>query len=258
MPETDTRIIAIGAEQPLQQLAEELLVDLYKENVPIELPGDYWFLHFSGDRLCLSHSSKEHLQNIHADLSLNGHRFSSQKKLAHELLIKAIGGVAGSSLRIVDATAGLGTDALLMAAAGHELTMVEQSPVLAALLEQALALDSLELDSVPKLTLCKGDAVQRLPELADQICPHIVYLDPMFPTHGKSSLARKQLQALKELLPVVPARGEALLLETALQAASHRVVVKRPMRAHPLPGPKPGFSYKGKLVRYDCYAIAKL
>lgn len=253
MPETHTRIIAIGAESPLQQLADELSIDLYEAQQQVDIAADYWVLHFSEQRLCLSHSSKQHLRNIHADLSANSHRFSNQKKLAHELLIKAIGGLAPSSLRIVDATAGMGTDALLMAAAGHQLTMIEQSPVLAALLEQALT-----LDTVAQLTLCKGDALQRLPELAAENRPHIVYLDPMFPSHGKSSLARKQLQALKELLPEVPEQGEAQLLETALRAASHRVVVKRPLRAPPLPGPKPGFAYKGKLVRYDCYAIAKL
>lgn len=253
MPETDTRIIAIGAEPHLRRFADELSIELYARQEQVDIPGDHWILHFADRRLCLSHSSKEHLRNIHADLSANSHRFSNRKKLAHELLVKAIGGVAAPARRIVDATAGLGTDALLMAAAGHQLLMIEQSPVLAALLEQALALDSVE-----GIKLCKGDAIRKLPELAAENRPHIVYLDPMFPSHGKSSLARKQLQALKELLPDVSDQDEAQLLETALQVASHRVVVKRPMRAQPLPGPKPGFAYKGKLVRYDCYAIAKL
>ncbi|MEM8500490.1 MAG: class I SAM-dependent methyltransferase [Pseudomonadota bacterium] len=253
MPEFDTRIIAIGSEPSLRRLANQLSIDLYVRQDQVDLLYDHWILHFSEQRLCLSHSSKEYLGNIHADLSANSHRFSSQKKLAHELLIKAIGGVAEPLRRIVDATAGLGTDSLLMAAAGHELLMIEQSPVLAALLEQALT-----LNSVLKLSLCKGDAVQVLPELATENRPHIVYLDPMFPTHGKSSLARKPLQALKELLPSVSEQAEASLLETALQVASHRVVVKRPMRAQPLPGPKPGFSYTGKLIRYDCYGIARL
>lgn len=253
MTKSDTSIIAIGAEQSLQQIATELSIDHYLEQNQVNVLDDYWFLHFAERRLCLSHSAKKHLRNIHADLSATSDRFSSQKKLAHELLIKAIGGMAAPSRRIVDATAGLGTDALLMAAAGHQLTMIEQSPVLTALLEQAL-----QLDSAPGLSLCKGNAVQRLPELSAANRPHIVYLDPMFPSHGKSSLARKQLQALKELLEDVAEQDEAHLLKVALQVASHRVVVKRPIRAQPLPGPKPGFAYKGKLVRYDCYAIAKL
>ncbi len=253
MPETHTRIIAIGTEAPLRRLADKLSIDHITPRERLDLAGDYWVLHFSADRLCLSHSGKAHLSHIHADLSAHGHRFSSQKKLAHELLVKAIGGLASPVRRIVDATAGMGTDALLMAAAGHQVTMIEQSAVLAELLENALL-----LDPVPGLALCKGDALHHLPAFASAGRPHIVYLDPMFPSHGKSSLARKQLQALKELLPAVSEEGEARLLDVALQTASHRVVVKRPLRAEPLPGPKPGFAYKGKLVRYDCYAIAKL
>lgn len=253
MQESDTHILAIGSEPSLRRLANKLSIPQYAGQEQVDIANAYWILHFSEQRLSLSHSSKEHLGNIHADLSASRHRFFNKKKLAHELLIKAIGGVAEPVRRIVDATAGLGTDSVLMAAAGHELTMIEQSPVLAALLEQALT-----LDAVANLTLRSGDALQRLPELAGENPPHIVYLDPMFPSHGKSSLARKQLQALKELLPTVSEQAEAQLLETALQVASHRVVVKRPMRAQPLPGPKPGFAYKGKLVRYDCYAIARL
>ena len=40
--------------------------------------------------------------------------------------------------RAVDATAGLGEDSLLLAAAGFEVTLCEADPVIAVLLEDAL------------------------------------------------------------------------------------------------------------------------
>lgn len=50
----------------------------------------------------------------------------------------------------------------------------------------------------------------------------------------------------------------AALLEAALQAATARVVVKRPRKAPVIEGPKPSYVLEGKSSRYDIYALAKV
>ena len=59
--------------------------------------------------------------------------------LNHELLVKAarLRGAQGP-LSAVDATAGLGEDAFLLAAAGFQVWLYERNPVIAALLQDAL------------------------------------------------------------------------------------------------------------------------
>jgi 16S rRNA (guanine1516-N2)-methyltransferase len=43
------------------------------------------------------------------------------------------------------------------------------------------------------------------------------------------------------------------LLAAGLALASHRVVVKRPRKAPPIDGPKPGYVLEGKSSRFDIY-----
>ena len=51
--------------------------------------------------------------------------------LTHELLVKATKVKGRENLRVIDATAGMGEDSLLLAAAGCEVTLYEQDPVIA-------------------------------------------------------------------------------------------------------------------------------
>lgn len=217
-----------------QALSDELTVD--------------WSLTLCDGRLSLSHTRESELQNIRPEFSES--RRARPAALAHERLIRAIGGLAPEKLHIVDATAGLGGDALLMASAGHQVTLIERSAALAAMLQHAI--NGCDLD----FSLRHGESTNVLPKLIGQMRPDVIYLDPMFPVTGKRAKARKGLQALKELLP--PSDDEHRLLETALDAAHYRVVVKRPIKAEPLAGRAPGFSYRGKLVRFDCYGLRKL
>ena len=60
--------------------------------------------------------------------------------LNRELLVKAakVKADGGERPRAVDATAGLGDDSLLLAAAGFDVVLIERNPVIAALLQDAL------------------------------------------------------------------------------------------------------------------------
>lgn len=152
---------------------------------------------------------------------------------------------------IVDATAGYGQDALLLALMGFRVTAIERSPAVAALARDGLtrlaALTGTALAG--RLELVTGDAHLLLGAIAPR--PDAIYLDPMFPPkRRKSAAVKKEMRLLRELVgddaDAVP------LLEISRSIARDRVVVKRPDDAPPL-APEPSMSLTGKLVRYDVY-----
>lgn len=171
-------------------------------------------------------------------------------RLGRELLVRAAR-VRGVELpTAVDATAGLGEDSLLLAAAGFAVTMFEQDPVIAGLLRDALerAADEPQLaDVVARMTLVEGDSVAGLRELG--LSPDVVFLDPMFPERTKSAAVKKKFQLLHHLER--PCDNEAELLAAALAARPRKVVIKRPPKGPWLAGAKPSHSLAGKAVRYD-------
>ncbi len=154
---------------------------------------------------------------------------------------------------IVDATAGWGQDALAMFRMGYEVSCIERSPVVAALLQDGL--DRLaRLDWVQRLglsvpTLQTDNAINMLQSLA--FTPDCIYLDPIFPPKRKqSALTKKPLRILREL--VGDDDDKEQLFAAALQYCGKRVVVKSPDYAEPLGG-KPSASFQSKLIRYDVY-----
>ena len=60
-------------------------------------------------------------------------------RLSHELLVRAARVKGVDQPRAIDATAGFGEDALLLAAAGFHVQLFEHDPVIAALLADGLA-----------------------------------------------------------------------------------------------------------------------
>lgn len=177
--------------------------------------------------------------------------------LSRELLVRAarIKGAHGP-LTAVDATAGLGEDALLLAAAGFEVQLFERNPVIAALLQDALARAAHQpelADTVARMHLTESDSIDYLTALDE--APDIVLLDPMFPEKRKSAAVKKKLQLLQRLES--PCDDEAALLDAALAAKPHKIIVKRPVKGPFLAGRTPSYSLSGKAVRYDCYALAR-
>lgn len=170
-----------------------------------------------------------------------------------DLLVRAVG---RRTQRVVDATAGLGRDAIHLAWMGRRVVAIERDPVVAALLSDALdrAVRSGALEP-GAIELLMGEGVRALRALRPR--PEVVYLDPMFPAKRRSSaLARKEMRLLRLLVGQGEDADDAEeLFEAAREAATERVVVKRPDRAPPLV-PHPTVSYAGKLVRYDVYRTA--
>ncbi|HCU05915.1 MAG: hypothetical protein A2X77_00835 [Gammaproteobacteria bacterium GWE2_42_36] len=171
----------------------------------------------------------------------------------NELIVKAVG---QKNKFILDATAGFGYDAFLLASVGHQVTLIEQSPLVSALLEDALrrASHCAPLNEIAQRMhpIC-ANSLHHLNALMPESKPDVIYLDPMFPASKKTAKSKKEMQILQHLIGESEDSNLRLLFESALQHAKNRVVVKRPRIGHPLCHTIPAFSLCGKAIRFDIY-----
>lgn len=154
----------------------------------------------------------------------------------------------------VDATAGMGEDSIILAACGYEVTMFEQDPVIAALLRDAIRRAKKHPvlgEIVGRMHLIEGSSIELMPGLP--FVPDLIYLDPMFPARQKSGLINKKLQLIQKLERPCPEEKE--LLEAAVSLKPKKIVIKRPLKGAFLAGQEPGYSVKGKAIRYDCFVF---
>lgn len=186
--------------------------------------------------------------------------------LGRELLVRAakLKG-AGDHPLVIDATAGLGEDSLLLAAAGFRVVMFERNPTIHALLADALdrarAVPELA-ETVSRMQLLEGDSVPALQRIgeAGQIGerlagarPGIVLLDPMFPGKHNRAAAKKKLQLIQQLEE--PCNDEAELLDAAITANPRKIIVKRPAKGPHLADRKPSYTLTGKAIRFDIIVL---
>lgn len=173
-----------------------------------------------------------------------------------QLVARACGIGKGVMPSIVDATAGLGRDAFVLASLGAQVLLVERVGAIAALLEDGITRARHDPDVgeiLARMQLQHGDATTQLAELVKQAAfvPEVIHLDPMFPHRDKSALVKKEMRLFRALAGQDD--DAPRLLEAALDVASHRVVVKRPKGAPPIAGPKPHHEILEKNSRYDLY-----
>ena len=165
---------------------------------------------------------------------------------------------------LIDATAGLGHDSLLMAHLGAQVTLVERHPILFTLLEdshQRTQQDVFLSAVVARITLVFSDSADYLIEQAQQQnVVDVVYLDPMFPQRDQNQQAvKKQAQVKKQmqlLHMLLPEDGEMDLGDNLLalaQKVARRVVVKRPRLAVFLANTEPQHQWQGDACRFDAY-----
>ena len=207
--------------------------------------------------------TSEGLALVEGELSMRGDftRMLSRvnpNKVHQELLVKAakIKGTPTEELLAVDATAGLGEDSLLLAAAGFRVIMFERDETIAALLEDALAraaADPRLAGLVARMELRKEDSIAALN--SGKLAPDVVLLDPMFPARTKSASVKKKFQLIHGL--EAPCENEEALLAAAEAAGPRKIVIKRPPKGPHLAGRKPAYSLTGKAVRYDCLVYAR-
>ena len=187
-------------------------------------------------------------------------------RASSELVVKAI----GKTDRVIDLTAGLGRDSVMLAASGKigQVLMLERNSLVFHLLD----------DAISRLRVCNpvvGGRVQGLLNAdATQmknatalletlpIENRCIYLDPMYPIGavGRKSLVKKETQILHHLVAgdeECEKTNNAALFATAKFLATNRIVVKRPINASPLDlgAVLPSYSVKGKAQRFDVYTI---
>jgi 16S rRNA (guanine1516-N2)-methyltransferase len=169
-------------------------------------------------------------------------------------LAKAMGLRSGKTPLIVDATAGLGRDAFLLASLGAHVTLIERSDKMHALLEQGMKraerAGGVFREIVGRMTLLKGDAKDLLSELSGEA----VLIDPMHPTRSNSALVKLELRQVRDIVGMD--HDAADLVRVALKQSYKRVVLKWPAKADPLAGIPPcTHQIRGKTTRYDVFMV---
>ncbi|WP_303902674.1 class I SAM-dependent methyltransferase [Thiohalomonas denitrificans] len=222
-----------------------------------ETDGEPLKLYLTGERLELRQSGPRAPGPVFVDFvgGAVGHRrrFGGGRG---QPIAKAIGLKKGRTPSVIDATAGLGRDAFVLASLGCPVRLIERSAAVAALLEDGLRRARQDSEVGPiaeRMSLIRADASDYLRGLPAHECPDVVYLDPMYPGRRSRALVKKEMQLFHRLIGTDPnAQG---LLPAALECARERVVVKRPDYAPPLADRPATLAFETRRNRFDVYII---
>lgn len=181
-----------------------------------------------------------------------------------QMIAKAVGVKAGVYPKVLDATAGLGKDAFVLATLGCPVQLLERSPVVHAILADGLARarvhagynDPELMHILARMELVAADSQNYLAQISDDNRPDVIYLDPMFPERQKSADVKKEMAAFHHVVGKDEDADE--LLDKALAKANYRVVVKRPRKAPFIANRAPSYQLEGKSSRYDIYTLKKM
>lgn len=217
---------------------------------------------FDDDKLFLTRDSKTKIFVDFAE-GANAHRqkFGGGKNQA---IAKAVGlnkvDLSKSSLKVFDATAGMGKDAFVLASLGCEVTLVERQQPIYALLVDGFrrAKTSTHLPWFEeRMSLIHAPAQQALTQaISNKQDVDVVYLDPMFPHREKSAAVKKDMALFQTFVGTDDDADE--LLPSAITLAKKRVVVKRPDYAPFLNTQQPSTQIKTKKNRFDVYVNAAM
>lgn len=255
-PATRVMVTAVKGMMPA---AEQLAAELHLPFIADETahPEYEYALVLTPDYLGLQSTSEKKFAPFYIDFLGGKMRYrSDQAGLKKELLARALGMKPKDHPRIIDATAGLGRDSFILAKLGFTVTLLERSPVIFALLRDALsraAADSTMSEVTARMHLIQTDAVSWLAQLKDDQRPDIIYLDPMFPERDKTALVKKEMVILQNLLKNEP--DSLNLFDSAMTCSQKRVVVKRPRLAPALSEIAPSYTLTGKNSRFDIYLV---
>jgi 16S rRNA (guanine1516-N2)-methyltransferase len=221
----------IGVVCEAQALA--LLNEMLGEVEQICRPESGFYLAFEEDVLCLYRAGDAHGVSIE--------RGEIERRLSGPFMLGRACGLPGPGLRVLDAMGGLGVDALALARRGAHVHVVEQEPMLWALLVDLIR------RTRASVTATLADSRELLQRGTDY---DVIYLDPMFPARRKKALPGKRMQYLSELLAGATV-FDPQIIPLAQQCARSRVVLKRRLKDPALL--RPDWSLKGRAVRYDVY-----
>jgi len=214
-------------------------------------PAEGHYVSWQTDGLHLKSASLDPRSSVHVDF-IAGAQARRLRAVTGEALTRAIGCQKGLRPSVFDATAGLGSDATVLANVGCAVYAVERQAETAALFADGLrrAVEA-DLQWTHHLQLCHTDAC----DVMTRVTHGVIYLDPMFPKERKAApqLAMQVLHELGESADAVE-----LLFQHALDSGAARVVVKRPLKAPYLGNVPPASEIRAKTVRFDLYPRRKL
>lgn len=237
------------------QIATRLQLPQLDKHQP--LPSEGYVLRWNDQGLALQPLGKKAPNPVRVDFC--GGAVDHRRKFgggSGQMIAKAVGVKVSRPLHVLDATAGLGKDAFVLASLGCRVSLHERNRVVAALLEDGLRRGHQTQDAqlftiLSRMSLSHQDSLT-----ADGLSADVVYLDPMFPERNKSASVKKDMAIFHS---IVGRDDDAnALLERALSWAKYRVVVKRPRKAPFLNDQSPSYQLQGKTSRYDVYVNAKL
>jgi 16S rRNA (guanine1516-N2)-methyltransferase len=251
----NNKIAVVASCDTVLKKAQELALHL---NLPLITPtqpiGSFIYL------LIVTHNSLELRENVTREtkpifIDFLAPQISYRTKYGggkNQLIAKAVGIKNRKNLTLIDATAGFGIDAFILASLGCEVTMLERSPIIHALLADGLERLHKKPDLKISLKLTQSfDYINKiLQENLEK--PDVIYLDPMYPKRSKSALNKRTMRVLHEI--VGDDNDASKLLDVALKCVNNRVVVKRPKQANYLGGIKPNLQFFSQgSSRYDIY-----
>ncbi len=216
-----------------------------------EIPADISiYLKLDADGLWLY---SESFAPFHLDLFYAEFIAKRSKLIARELLVRAANpkGGAKEAKQALDLTAGLGRDSIILTLAGYQVTMLENNPYLAVILNYLSIKFAKQLANLQVIYVNHD---QFLTESTN--CYDLIYYDPMF-EDGKMALAKKDMQLIDLLIKSHPAleQNDKLLLWQLLKThCQNKIIVKRDnkqQQAFTLI--RPTYAVKGKTVRFDVY-----
>ena len=225
-------------------------------SLPVRTPA--FRLRRRDGRLGLEAVTEPGLGTLEVDLLRGRTGWRGSSRARHERLVRACGltraGHEGD--RVLDGTGGLGTDAWLLANAGGRVRVMEQHPVLRALLEDGLRRAGEQHPEVAaRIRVEHGDSrvLLTIPEQVRGI--DVLYLDPMYPERRKAALGDRRLRLVAALLAAdgLAADDAAGLVDAGLAAGIGRVVLKRPARVRVAASRPPGHSLEGRSTRFDVW-----
>lgn len=246
-------LAVIAKEEPLLTEAKKLAADLGYPLVT-DFTSHEYLLELSKDHLALVKPNSAFSPLFVDFLSKKMQYRCKHANFRNEILVRALGLKKNSTMTILDGTGGLGRDSFILAYLGFQVTVLERSPLIHALLknglDRALAHPP-QAEIAKRITLLQADTITWLQNRDENERPDIIYLDPMFPERKKSAAVKKEMQLIQAIIG--EDEDEKKLLSASLACAVKRVVVKRPRLADSIKGLAPSFNILGSSSRFDIY-----
>lgn len=189
---------------------------------------------------------KERPIGIEIDRELARHEeYFKKSSLQKELLARAIGVKGPYRPKVLDLTAGMLGDTLLLLSFGCEVWAAERHPVIRFLIESAVK--NAQHPRVKNFHFLGSDAES---VLDTQLPVDVFYFDPMFEDANEKTSPKKEMRIFRSLVGSDLDAEKVFLKAQALKPK--RLVVKRPKQSVYL-SQKPAVEYIGKSTRYDVY-----